>query len=369
MSYWFDGADSIESLTTEEATEFAELIAEAMRWAELPHSNAGDARNLDLRCFRLRNDPFPSKHRPLFMYMMTAFFLPLFGSHVLSGLGFRPYRSGSTEYWFRPPGGLWAKTLRSGRPWNFGGEGHQPLVFCHGIGVGPTMCISFLQLLARGLGEDHPIFLVDTAAVSMRFSDDVPGAREIATNMVSMLQVWGFNGAHFVGHSFGSFLVAWMLRYQRSYVWRCTFMDPVCFLLLKVLVDAHKIQQLRWDLGMDTMEIAIKYFVLTELFVCNFVCRCFFWEESQLSMCDLEGTEALLVLESDDKLVPSHSVRLLACQEQHRRAQEIGCTASKQLQVLWVEGQPHAGFLVDVEANREVNRRLREFHDAGTFHP
>ncbi len=30
------------------------------------------------------------------------------------------------------------------------------------------------------------------------------------------------------------------------------------------------------------MEIAIKYFVTTELFVCNFVCRCFFWEESNL---------------------------------------------------------------------------------------
>ena len=30
------------------------------------------------------------------------------------------------------------------------------------------------------------------------------------------------------------------------------------------------------------MEIAIKYFVMTELFVCNFVCRCFFWEESNL---------------------------------------------------------------------------------------
>ena len=33
------------------------------------------------------------------------------------------------------------------------------------------------------------------------------------------------------------------------------------------------------------MEIAIKYFVMTELFVCNFVCRCFFWEESNLAPC------------------------------------------------------------------------------------
>ena len=30
------------------------------------------------------------------------------------------------------------------------------------------------------------------------------------------------------------------------------------------------------------MEIVLKYFVMTELFICNFVCRCFFWEESHL---------------------------------------------------------------------------------------
>ena len=29
--------------------------------------------------------------------------------------------------------------------------------------------------------QEHPIFLVDTAGISMRFSDDVPGAREAAS--------------------------------------------------------------------------------------------------------------------------------------------------------------------------------------------
>merc|ERR1711964_657069 len=71
------------------------------------------------------------------------------------------------------------------------------------------------------------IFLVDTAAISMRFADDVPCAREMAANMVNMLEVWGFDSAHFVGHSFGTIVVAWVLRYQREHVERCTFIDPV----------------------------------------------------------------------------------------------------------------------------------------------
>ena len=50
-------------------------------------------------------------------------------------------------------------------------------------------CLMFLQLLTRSLGKEHPLFLVDTAGISMRFSDDVPGAREVAANVENMLQV------------------------------------------------------------------------------------------------------------------------------------------------------------------------------------
>ncbi|CAE7469449.1 unnamed protein product, partial [Symbiodinium pilosum] len=167
---------------------------------------------------------------------------------------------------------------------------------------------------------EHPIFLVDTAGISMRFSDDVPGAHEVATNIGNMLQVWGLQTAHFIGHSFGAFVVAWVLRYASSYVARTTLIDPVCFLLLKVLSQGHELQQVRHDTGMDPMEIVLKYFVMTELFICNFVCRCFFWEESHLDMQDLEGTSALIVLESEDLVVPTYSVRSLVLAEQRRRA-------------------------------------------------
>lgn len=222
------------------------------------------------------------------------------------------------------------------------------------------MCLSFVEKLTKDMGGNNPIFLVDTAAVSMRFSDDVPCAREIAANMVDMLEVWGFKQAHFVGHSFGSFLLAWMLRYRRSYVERVTFMDPVCFLLLKVLVEGHELQQVRHETRMDAMEMAIKYFVLTELFVCNFVCRCFFWEESQLDMQDLADREALLVLEAEDAIVPTHSLRCLVAAELSRRISVDEKSAT--LSVFWIEGQPHAGFLVDGEAAVACVARLGAFH-------
>ena len=35
-----------------------------------------------------------------------------------------------------------------------------------------------LRFVCFAAVQEHPIFLVDTAGISMRFSDDVPGARE-----------------------------------------------------------------------------------------------------------------------------------------------------------------------------------------------
>lgn len=364
LSYWFDGAERAraEDLTAEETIELRQLTDEVIKWVDLP---LGDRRtdtsdkNPKLRCFRMRNDPFPAVHRPLFVYVATAWVLPILGHRILAWLGFRPYRSGSMEYWFRPCS---TTSRQSWRPYQLAGD-LKPLVFIHGIGVGPSMCLSFLQRLVQTLGQDNPIFVVDLSSISMRFVDEVPGSTEVTTNMVSMLKVWGFEQAHFMGHSFGTFVLAWMLRYQRAAVERITFLDPVCFLTLRVFKECHELQQLRMDSAMNTMEMGIKYFVLTELFVCNFVCRCFFWEESNLDMRDLEGINALVVLEADDLIVQTHSVRRLVLADQQRRARKAASLAeASSLELLWLEGQPHAGFLVDTEANKELTARLQSFH-------
>eukprot|EP00933_Yihiella_yeosuensis_P023218 TRINITY_DN18108_c0_g1_i2.p1 TRINITY_DN18108_c0_g1~~TRINITY_DN18108_c0_g1_i2.p1 ORF type:complete len:292 (-),score=27.50 TRINITY_DN18108_c0_g1_i2:413-1288(-) len=285
------------------------------------------------------------------------------GNKMLTQLGFRPYRSGSTEYWFRPPNPTtaWVDSKAARRPHRMD-PAHlkRPLVFCHGIGVGPTMCLPMIELLANGVGKAHAIFLVDNAAISMKFSEIVPSARAIADNIVGMLEVWGFKKAHFVGHSFGTFMCAWMLRFRKEYVERISFIDPVCFLLLKVLVHSHAMQQVKSDLRLDTMAMGIKYFVLTELFVCNYVCRNFFWEECVLDMSDLEGYKALLVLESADMIVPTHCVQRLALAERHRRLISTG--NDKGLDILWVEDQPHAGFLMDAWTNYCVSEQLQNFH-------
>lgn len=369
LSYWFDGAESYEvkDFTPEEVDELKRLVDEVVSWAGLSELRAPpqgspecQERNPYLECFRYRSDRFPAVHRPLFVNVCTAFFFPLMGHRVLSWLGFRPYRSGSMEYWFRACPAI--SVPKSGRPRLIPGD-FKPLVFIHGVGIGPSMCLTFLQRLVRNLGSDNPIFVCHVGGISMSFEDDVASSTEVTANIAKMLQVWGFSSAHFIGHSFGTFVLAWMIRYQRSYIDRVSFIDPVCFLTLRMLKEGYELQQVRNDSSMNTMEMFIKYFVMTELFVCNFVCRCFFWEESQLDMRDLEGLLALVVLEADDVIVQVHSVRRLVLAEQHRRARKATSVMdASSLDLLWVEAQPHAGFLADAVANRELNARLHDFH-------
>merc|ERR1712228_696387 len=102
------------------------------------------------------------------------------------------------------------------------------------------------------------------------------------------------------------------------------------------------------------MEMGLKYFVLTELYVCNFVSRCFFWEESQLDMDELVDIDTLIVLESEDLVVPTPSVRQLFYAETARRdklarsPKECGGKPAL-FQLRFFEGQPHAGLLVDAD--------------------
>lgn len=80
-------------------------------------------------------------------------------------------------------------------------------------------------------------------------------------------------------------------------------------------------------------------------------------------MRDLEGINAFVVLEADDLIVQTHSVRRLVLADQQRRARKAANLAeASSLELLWLEGQPHAGFLVDTEANKELTTRLQSFH-------
>merc|ERR1719469_1545282 len=114
-------------------------------------------------------------------------------------------------------------------------SGPPPLVFCHGIGVSVLPYLHMIEDLLRwgALPDERDVFLVSMPNISMRIQEDAPSMAETVACIVDMLDSWDVSGAHFVGHSFGSCILSWMVQRAPSRVLALTFMDPVVFMLAK----------------------------------------------------------------------------------------------------------------------------------------
>lgn len=297
------------NVPAERRKEFRDLLDYGYEWAEVSFP---PGHNPQVQCMRLTMDSIQSRHRPLIYYGLTSIVLPVVTERLLSARGFARHKSGSLAYWYRP--GTPSSPARTGP---MDGEDvlspAPPLVFCHGIGVNVLPYIPFVsELLASTSGRD--MFLVSLPHISMRIKEDVPSSSEMVACLSDMIASWGHASAHFIGHSFGSVPVAWMVRRAPDMVQMATFMDPVCFLLVKPDVCYNFI----YRRASTPARLLMEFFAARELYTAHSLSRNFFWFENllwpeQLTM------PSLVVLCGQDTIVPAHSVRryLAAYIQQH----------------------------------------------------
>lgn len=274
--------------------------------------------NKNLVSMRLTCDPIPSEHRPLVSYLVTGVILPKISAIFIErGLGFQRYSSGSLRYWYLPAH-------------DTSGRDELPLVFCHGVGVGVTPYLNFVAELVRCSEGRRAVFLVSLPHIAMRIQEDVPSNTQMVGAIADMLTAWGISAAHFVGHSFGTLVVAWMIRLAPLYVERATFIDPVCFLLIKPDVCYN----FMYRKPHQPMHLLFQYFLSHELYIANTFSRHFFWSQNVLWPEEVT-MPSLVVLSGKDSIGPAHSVRRFLEAYNMRRTES-------QLKVLWFPNLGHA---------------------------
>ncbi|CAE7824240.1 CYP704C1 [Symbiodinium sp. CCMP2456] len=266
--------------------ELVQLVDEGAVWAGVDFP---EGYNPHVQAMRLTMDPIPSEHRPMLYYIVTALALPVVTYYNLESLGFRKHKSGTLQYW-----------LRRGR----GKSAEPPIVFCHGVGVNLLPYEHFITELLRQVPKGKSIFLVSLPHISMRINEDVPSSAEMVACLRDMLASWEFDSAHFVGHSFGSIVVAWMCKNSKETVKVATFLDPVCFLLIKPDV-CYNFMYRRPE---TPTQLLMHYFVARELFIAHSLSRNFFWYQNLLWPEELV-MPTLVMLSGEDSIVPAHSVR------------------------------------------------------------
>lgn len=301
-----------EEVPSGRSSELEGLTDEIIRWMEVCLE---PGYNPEVSAMRLTMDPIPSAHRPLIYYVVTQTIFSQVINIQQRGLGFSHYWSGTLSYWHRPGTST-------------DGVGSAPIVFCHGIGVN---VLPYKPLLTEMLEKaaDRSFFVISLPHISMRIKEEVPSSTEMVACLSDMLGSWGFTSAHFVGHSFGSLPLAWMARKAPGFVSMMTFIDPVCFLLVKPDVCYN----FMYRRPTDPTQLLINYFLAKELYIAHSLSRNFFWYQNQLWPDELPGP-TLVVLNGRDSIVPAHSVRRYLTSYKQR------CKVST-LRVLWFPDLGH----------------------------
>mmetsp|Transcript_3169 Transcript_3169/g.7425 ORF Transcript_3169/g.7425 Transcript_3169/m.7425 type:complete len:1296 (-) Transcript_3169:261-4148(-) len=159
------------------------------------------------------------------------------------------------------------------------------------------------------------------------------------------------HGAHFIGHSFGTFVMSWVIRRRPDLVAYATFVDPVCFRLFSPDLAYNMVyrEPPTW------IQAGIQYGVARELHVAQSLRRRLFWQQWILWPEKLKFPTNV-VLSGLDSMIPAHSIRthLVAINELRRlkreellakrsRAAGAGRRGKEVLDVSGEEGEPRLG--------------------------
>lgn len=237
---------------------------------------------------RIGLDPLQVIHRPLFIYAGIS------AIHKVACLGMS--LKGFTHGTSGPV--LWHRLdKRNGPP-----DG-KVVVLCHGLGVGFMPYIEFALQLAR---EDRvrALYVIELPHISSRFAMTFPSTREVVDGISDMLLKGGHDkGAHFIGHSYGTFVAAWCVQQRPEMVISTTLLDPVSLLIF--MPDVVRNFMYRKPQGF--VQEAIMFFIARELHASHTLTRQFLWWENVMWLEDAPK-HVIVLLSGQDCVVPSAAI-------------------------------------------------------------
>jgi pimeloyl-ACP methyl ester carboxylesterase len=240
------------------------------------------------------------------------------------------------SYWYRP-----AAAEHTGAP----------IVFVHGIGVG---LLPYLVPISQLEESERACYLIEVPAVSLDVTARLPAAKSVATDIEEMLAAHGDydkdtqgGGAVFVGHSFGSVYLSYVVKYAPRAIVGACFVEPVCF-LISLRKTLEQFLYAPCDPVMDLIR--------SDAGVARALRREFWWSEAalwreQLGVAACRDHVAVFLADNDE-IVPSEEVRNLLLAPQppplltnvlEQVLGNIGEHAPRQLAEALAEAKEHAG--------------------------
>jgi len=177
--------------------------------------------------------------------------------------------------------------------------------------------------------------------ISMRFpsTHGIPSRNSFVSSFMHLFSKLGVQSATFLGHSYGTIPLSWILRQHPNVVDNAVFIDPVCFELSEPDIIYNFCYKSPRALG----EIFTWFFVRVELGIAYFIGRNFWWFENILFTQQLPK-RSFVFISGSDHVVNSNSVR------QYLKEHNISHH--------YAPNHGHGGFLIDRESWIEIVARL-----------
>jgi len=272
---------------------------------------------------RISLDPLPAQHRPLLLYTAVAA-ARLCMQQQLRLQGFKKRECGGIQYWQRDP------DRQQGSSW------HRPIVLLHGLGIGACSYAPVAAEMVRRYGQSSALILPEFDFIATSLVLRVPSSDQIVAALEQMVRLaCGADRkaeATFVGSSFGTIFLSWMLQRKPDLVAAAVLSDPVVFLLHHPSVCRHAAYP---DIN-GPGAVLQRYFLIGEIGIALTIHRHFWWFENtlwleQLPQRLLENKAVVVMLGSLDFLVPSAAVRRYL--------------EPSDVQLLYVEGGDHVQWI------------------------
>eukprot|EP00931_Biecheleriopsis_adriatica_P075168 TRINITY_DN49096_c0_g1_i1.p1 TRINITY_DN49096_c0_g1~~TRINITY_DN49096_c0_g1_i1.p1 ORF type:complete len:495 (-),score=79.68 TRINITY_DN49096_c0_g1_i1:57-1541(-) len=211
-----------------------------------------------------------------------------------------------------------------------------PVVLIHGLGVGVAPYLRFIRRIATV----RECFVVSLPEISQSCTENVLTPQAMADSLAAMLNAHGHEKAVFISHSYGTFVMSWVLQFRREIVAKTILMDPVALFLAQPDVAFNFLYR-QPD---NPMIMVIAHFVRWELFTAHVLMRHFYWHHNVLWKEDLPE-DSVVVLGSHDDICNAHYVRHYL--EDHKKD-------GKTHTMIWLEGFFHGAILLNRAAQLQV---------------
>ncbi|KAH7105511.1 hypothetical protein BKA62DRAFT_689909 [Auriculariales sp. MPI-PUGE-AT-0066] len=233
--------------------------------------------NPDARPYLLRLDPISVWARPFVLYALVGLGNLWLRRHLARAYSAREGSFGDMEYIISAPEG-----------WNPSPSSPAPIVFLHGLGVGPLQYASTIKDLLRAV-PDRPVLIIRQPSISQdifhRNHLRPMDKQDMVNTLHGLLESlgWTEHGVTILSHSNGSIPHAWMVKEHPQVIRRSCFVDPVVF----TTWEGDVCHNFVYRPPHDAITLLMRYFVGCEVGIAQTIqCR-FNWAENTLFFEDI----------------------------------------------------------------------------------